>query len=238
MKLSKLKDHAILRAASDSVSAYISKCHPTEPDKDPKATRKESYAIETLLSLSSIVTCIDQLHLSVDMLAGYRDQSTPRKINRSDYIVFGIENYYLRLTSVYDRCLRLGNVVFQLGLPERECREATITNNVYIKGTSVAQALKGLDKFTNQFRFHRNTIAHESTYSEGELEKLGAYYYLIGEGEHQLEKFRNLYKNRADKYIANKKAEFKKHIEELERLVEAFLNAILKVFEVRLKSYV
>ncbi|NIM11694.1 MAG: hypothetical protein GTO45_06340 [Candidatus Aminicenantes bacterium] len=46
MKLSKLKDHAILRAACDSVRAYISKCHPTEPDKDPKATRKESYAIK------------------------------------------------------------------------------------------------------------------------------------------------------------------------------------------------
>jgi hypothetical protein len=148
MKLSKLKDHAILRAAYDSVRAYISKCHPTEPDKDPKATRKESYAIETFLSLSSIVTCIDQLHFSVDMLAGYRNQSTPRKINRSDYIVFGIENYYLRLTSVYDRCLRLGNVVFQLGLPERECREATITKNVYIKGTSVAQALHLISKGT------------------------------------------------------------------------------------------
>jgi hypothetical protein len=238
MKLSRLKDHTILRAASERVRVYIAKCHPIEHDKDPKATRKESYAIETFLSLSSIVSCIDQLQFSVDMLAGYRNQNTPGRINRYDYIVFGIENYYLRLTSVYDRCLRLGNVVFQLGLPERECREATITKNAYIKGTSVAQALKELDKFTNQFRFNRNTVAHESTYSEGELDKWGAYYYLVGEGEHQLDKYRHLYKNITDRYIADKKEEFKKHIEELERLVDAFFDAILKVFEARLKSYV
>jgi len=158
-------------------------------------------------------------------------------MNRSDYIVFGIENYYLRLTSVYDRCLRLGNVVFQLGLPEKECKEATITKNAYIKGTSVAQALKKLDKFTNKFRSHRNTVAHESTYSESELNKLEAYYYLVGEGEHQLEKYRHFYKNMTDKYVADKKVEFKKHIEELERLVDVFFDAILNVFEARLKSY-
>lgn len=237
MKLTKLKDHAILRTASEASRVYIAKCHPTEPDKYPKATRKESYAIETLLSLSSVVTCIDQLHFSVDMLAGYRIQSTPERMNRYDYIVFGIENYYLRLTSVYDRCLRLGNIVFQLGLPERECRETTITKNAYIKGTPVAQALKDMDKFTNPFRFHRNTVAHESTYSEGELDKLGSYY-LVAEEDQQFEKYRHLYKQKTDKYVSDKKAEFQKHIEELERLAEAFFDAIQKVFEDRLKSYV
>ncbi len=216
---------------------YIAKCHPTEPDSDPVATKKESYAIETLLSLSSVVSCIDQLHFSVDMLAGYRNQNTPEKMNRYDYIVFGIENYYLRLTSVYDRCLRLGNVVFQLGLPERECRKATITNNSYIKGTLVAQALKDLDKFTNPFRFHRNTVAHESTYSEGELDKLGSYYFVVEEDQ-QFKKYHHLYKHKTDNYVSDKKAEFQNHIEKLEHLVEAFFDTISKVFEARLKSYV
>jgi hypothetical protein len=237
MKLTKLKNHAILQAASETSSVYIAKCHPTEPDKDPKATRKESYAIETLLSLSSVVTCIDQLHFSVDMLSGYKKTITPERVSRYKYLVFGIENYYLRLTSVYDRCLRLANVVFQLGLLERECRETTITKNTYIKGTPVAQALKDLDKFTNPFRFHRNTVAHESTYSEDELDRLGSYY-LVAKEDQQFERYRYLYKQRADKYVADKKAEFKKHIEDLERLVEAFFDTIHKVFNDRLKSFV
>lgn len=237
MKRTKLKDNAMLKAASEASRAYIAKCHPTEPDKDPQATRKESYAIETFLSLSSVVTCIDQLHFSIEMLAGYRSHSTPEKMNRYDYIVFGIENYYLRLTSVCDRCLRLANVVFQIGLPEKECREATITKNAYIKGTPVEQALRDLDKFTNPFRFHRNTVAHESTYSESELDKLGSYY-LVAEEDQQFEKYRHLYKHRTDKYVVVKKAEFQKHIEALEALVEVFFNAIHNVFEARLRVYV
>jgi len=222
MKLTKLKDHAILNTVSETTRVYIARCHPTEPDNAPIATEKESYAIETLLSLSSVVSCLDQLHFSVNMLTGYRSKSTPEKMNRYDYIVFGMENYYLRLTSVYDRCLRLGNIVFQLGLPERECRETTITNNSYIKGTPVAKALKDMDKFTSQFRFQRNTLAHKSTYSESELNKLGSYYF-IAEEDPQLEKYSHIYKRKTNNYVADKKEAFQNHIEELESFVEAFL---------------
>jgi len=134
-------------------------------------TIRESYAIETLLSIGSIVSCVDQLYFSIDMLAGYRSSSTSDRMNRYDYIVFGIENYYLRLTSVFDRCLRLANVLFQLGLPERQCNNDSIIKNSHINGTAVAHALQELDKFTGPFRFHRNTVAHQASYKEKELER-------------------------------------------------------------------
>ncbi|HWR20776.1 MAG TPA: hypothetical protein VN444_02810, partial [Verrucomicrobiae bacterium] len=100
MKITRLKDHALLKTASAVSREYIAKYNPDDPKNSPSASRKESYAIETLLSVGNVVSCIDQLHFSMDLLSGYRSSSTPDKMSRYDYIVFGIENYYLRLTSV------------------------------------------------------------------------------------------------------------------------------------------
>jgi len=233
MKITKIKDHNIFHLASIIVRDYIVKCHPNKPNNDPKASKKECYAIETFLSLSNVVTCIDQLYYSVDMLSGYKSQNTHEKMNRFDYIVFGIENYYLRLTSIYDRCLRLVNIIFQLGIPERECKEATITKNTNVKITPVANALKSLDKFTSPFRFYRNTIAHESTYSEDILNKLGSYYY-VAENDQECKKYMHLFKQDMDKFIANKKEEFFKQIDNLEKNVEVLFDAIEQVFAARL----
>ncbi len=237
MKITQLKDHALLKAASAVSREYIAKCNPDDPENDPSATRKESYAIETLLSVGNVVSCIDQLHFSIDMLAGYRSSSTLDKMNRYDYIVFGIENYYLRLTSVCDRCLRLANVIFQLGLPERQCNNESIIKNSHVKETPVAKALTELDKFTGPFRFHRNTVAHQGTYSEKDLDQLGTYYILVEEDD-SFERYRYLFKKKTDDFVAEKKVEFKDHLVNLENLVETYFDAVRTAFEGRLRAYV
>ena len=237
MKITLLKDHALLKAVSAVSREYIAKCNPDDSKKDPLATRKESYAIETLLSIGNVVSCIDQLHYCNDMLSGYRTSSTPNKMNRYDYIVFGIENYYLRVTSVFDRCLRLANVIFQIGLPERQCNNESIIKNSHIKGTSVAKALTELDKFTSSFRFHRNTVAHKGTYSEKELDQLGTYYHLV-ENDGSFDCYNFLFKKKTDDFVAEKKVEFKSQIMNLERLVTVYFNNLQTDFEAKLKVYV
>ncbi len=237
MKITQLKDHTLLKIASAVSREYISKCNPDEPGSDPTSTRRESYAIETLLSTGNVVSCIDQLYFSIDMLSGYRSGSAPEKMNRYDYIVFGIENYYLRLTSVFDRCLRLANVIFQLGLPERQCNNESIIKNAHIKGTPVANALTELDKFTSPFRFHRNTVAHQGTYSEKDLDQLGSYYYLAEEDD-DFERYRYLFKKKTDDFVAEKKRDFKGHIVDLENLVKIYLDSIASNFEAKLNQYV
>lgn len=237
MKITRLKDHTLLKTASAISREYIAKCNPDVPGNDPVATMRESYAIETLLSVGNIVSCIDQLHFSIDMLSGYRSVSAPHKMNRYDYIVFGIENYYLRLTSVFDRCLRLANVIFQLGLPERQCNNESIIKNDYIKGTSVAKALTELDKFTAPFRFHRNTVAHQGTYSEKELDQLGSYYHLAKEDD-SFERYRYLFKKKTDDFVTEKKLEYKDYLVQTENLVEIYFDAIRTAFEARLNAYV
>jgi hypothetical protein len=237
MKITQLKDHALLKAAAAVSREYMAKCNPDELANDPLSTRKESYGIETLLSIGNVVGCIDQLHFSIDMLSGYRSNSSPDKMNRYDYIVFGIENYYLRLTSVFDRCLRLANVIYQLGLPERQCNNDSIIKNSHVKGTPVAKALTELDKFTGPFRYHRNTVAHQGTYTEKDLDQLGSYY-LIAEEDDGFERYRCLFKKKTDDFVAEKKSDFKGQIVTLEGLVKEYFNAVLSEFETRLEAYV
>jgi len=237
MKITRLKDHTILKAASAVSREYIAKCKTDNPEQDPSATKRESYAIETLRAIGEVVDCIDQLHLSVDMLSGYKSRRVPNRMNRYDYIVFGIENYYLRLTAVFDRCLRLANATYQLGLPERQCNNDTIIKNSHVKGTPVAKPLKELDKFTEAFRFHRNRVAHQATYSEKDLYPLGAYY-LLAEVDDSWKRYHYRYKKQTDDFVTNRKAEFQRNVAKLENLVEAYLDALNAVFETRLKSYV
>ncbi len=237
MKVTQLKDHQLLKLASELSREYILKCDPVNSESDPYATKKQSYGIEVFLSVGNIISCIDQLYFCIDLLSGYRANSTPEKMNRYDYIVFGIENYYLRLTSVFDRSLRLANVIFQIGLPERECNNSTIVKNSHIKGTQVGAALKELDKFTGPFRFHRNTVAHQGTYSERDLDWLGSMYYLVEE-DGDLKNYKYSVKSQTDNYIMSKKDEFKESITNIEGLVNVYFDALLVSFESKLRAFV
>jgi len=236
MKITKLKDHALLKAASAVSREYLVKCEPNNLNNNRTATRKESFAIDTFLSVSYVVSCIDQLYYSSNMLSGYRSSNAPDKMNRYDYILFGIENYYLRITSIFDRCLRLSNIIFQIGLPERQCNYDSIVNNSHLKGTSVSKSLTELDKFTREFRPHRNTIAHKRSYSERELEELGMYYGLVEE-DNSFDSYRFYYKNKTDDFVSDKKLEFNIQIIKLENLIEIYYDSVQTNFEKRLKIY-
>lgn len=237
MKITSSKDHPLLKEASALSRQYMAKCNPDDPGGDPLATRKESYGIETLLSIGNVVSCMDQLYFSVDMLSGYRSDAAPEKMNRYDYVVFGIENYYLRLTSAYDRCLRLANIIFQLGLPEKQCSNDTIIKNSHIKGTPVAESLKALDRFTSPFRFHRNTVAHQGTYSDKDLDRIGTYY-LVVEEDNSFERYRHLYKTQMDDFVAERKQEFSGQVSELEKNIDQYFDALYAVFNLKSEAYV
>lgn len=128
---------------------------------------------------------------------------------------------------MYDRSLRLINILYNLGLPERDCKNSTIVKNTHVKGSNIEISLKALDKFTNNFRQFRNSVAHNETYSESDkLNTIASYYFLEDQGATEIIKFKYLYETETDKYIKDKKAEFKAYLVELEGLIVDFLNAV------------
>lgn len=225
MRISKFNNHALLQIISPIVQEYISK---QAPDKIISAPDKiESRACDLLLSAGKIIECIDQLYFTVEMLSGFK-RKKKGNMNRHDHIVYMIENFYLRITSIFDRALRLSNLVFQIGLPEKECRESTIIMNQKIKGTEVERILQKLNRFTSDYRLKRNQIAHQEGFHDKELSPLEMFYYLLETDESaEFQKYRHLYKTKADNYVLEKKNEFNETIGEVEDIIDKFFNTLI-----------
>lgn len=162
MKNSALDNLQVFNSANTVIIPYIKRCD-LESGITVTASPLEQYTLDCFKAVRSITDCMEQLHFSIELLSGYRTSTSPDSMNRHDHIVFAIENYYLRITSVYDRCLRLINILYNLGLPERDCKNSTIVKNIHVKGSDIETSLKALDKFTNSFRQFRNSVAHNET---------------------------------------------------------------------------
>jgi len=187
-----------------------------------KQNKFEKYNIDILLSASNITECLDQINYTIDLLSGYKNKKDST-MNRHDYIVFILENFYLRITSIFDRILRFTNVVFEIGLPERECKESTIIKNDKIKGTTLSSSMKRLDKFIEKYRYSRNRIAHSESYNEKRLADIqGFYIALDSDNNKDLERYKNFYKRIADEFVQEKKNELRKIADELEVLLRDF----------------
>ncbi|MGO3876263.1 Cthe_2314 family HEPN domain-containing protein [Psychrobacter celer] len=226
MKSLEFDNLQILKSTNTVVIPYIKRCNLAEGIAVAPSLL-EQYTLDCFKAVKNITNCIEQLHFSIELLSGYRASTSPSSMNRHDHIVFAIENYYLRITSVYDRCLRLINILYNLGLPERDCKNSTIVKNIHVKGSNIEKSLKALDKFTNNFRQFRNSVAHNETYSEDDkLNIIASYYFLEDQGATEIIKFKHLYKTETDNYIRDKKTEFKGHLTELERLIIDFLDAV------------
>ncbi|WP_201554648.1 Cthe_2314 family HEPN domain-containing protein [Psychrobacter immobilis] len=226
MKNSALDNLQVFNSANTVIIPYIKRCD-LESGITVTASPLEQYTLDCFKAVRSITDCMEQLHFSIELLSGYRTSTSPDSMNRHDHIVFAIENYYLRITSVYDRCLRLINILYNLGLPERDCKNSTIVKNIHVKGSDIETSLKALDKFTNSFRQFRNSVAHNETYSvDDKLQIIASYYFLEAKGVTDIIKFKHLFKTETDKYIKDKKSEFNADLVELESLIIDFLNAV------------
>ncbi len=225
MKVTKLRESTLVRSIQPHLTSYIRRCNPDGKNRI-RPSPKERRAFEVLLGLSNITECIDQLYYSIELLSGFRKSSSHELINRHDYIVYSIENVYMRITSVFDRCLRLSNLVFDIGIPDKECRESTIIQNVKIKNTTVARTLKDLNRFVSSFRQVRNELAHSKCFSDRSLNEMQGFYYLIDAGEPEMKKFQRVFKVEADNYVKEKKRELLEKVQQLEQHVESYFVAI------------
>jgi hypothetical protein len=191
-----------------------------------KQTSFEKYNIDVLMSASNITECLDQINHSIDMLYGYKSKKSSI-MNRHDYIVFILENFLLRITSIFDRVLRFTNIVFEIGLPEKECKESTIIKNDKIKGTNLSSSMKKLDKFIEKYRYSRNRIAHSESYNEKRLTDIQGFYIVLeSENNKDIERAKVFYKRIADEFVQEKKIELKKVADELEIILREFFEEI------------
>jgi len=236
MRTTQFDKHEFIEALMLILHEFLLRNKPNAIRSSP--TEKEKRAMNILFSANNIIECIDQINFTIEMLSGFRKRDKGL-MNRHDYVIFMIENFYLRITSILDRALRFTNLVFEIGLQDRECRVSEIIKDHQIRGTQLKILIEKLNKFTEEYRNERNQVAHSERFKDDLLTDIEGFYILqdIDESK-EFNGFNNFFKNRADRYIAEKKIEFKEIAMKIENLIHEFFDVISPFVKSNLDKYI
>lgn len=159
-----------------------------DPDFTPNYSKKEKYAVDTLLSLGEIESLYDQLEQAPYFLSSFRQTKTLKEkgISRYDHIIYHIESHLFRTTGILDRMMIHLNIVFKFGLSPLKCKaynllldkKGNLTQHSKIIGEINPKLLLILIKFkeiVDHFRDSRNQITHQSTYRSEILRNVQLY---------------------------------------------------------------
>lgn len=90
----------------------------------------------------------------------------------ADHLEYCVENYYIRIQSVYDRTLQLVNAVFNLGINEQSVTHTVIISNNKVERTTVKTKLRLLKRALRPTSDHRNNIIHRAGLREEKINSL------------------------------------------------------------------
>ena len=189
------------------------------------------------LSLGELLAVCDQMTYAVEFLSGFKSRTKGAiQITRLDSIVYHIESHLIRVTMVADRSLQLVNVMFRLGLPERECRMSTVAKNQHVLRTPVAESLKSLDKLLNPYREQRNIVVHRKGHSDEELDGVAVYYLLEKSNQTDADRevttrYFHLYKSMTDRLVQQKQQELSTINAQVFTALESLFADLRPVFE-------
>lgn len=150
----------------------------TLPEDEPLMNERQFYICRVGYSLAHTLTWVEQLHQAVFFLS---DSSRSKKqldngIQRSHHLIYNIENYLVRLQSIYDRLLQLVNSVFHICNAETTVSHVLIVNNLKVARTEIPKLLKIVRNTIKHKSEVRNEIIHRHSYSDTELEKMELLY--------------------------------------------------------------
>ena len=145
------------------------------------------YVMRVGYSLAQLVTWIEQLDHAVFYLSdfSYNKKAQSEGVNRAKHLLYNIENYLIRLHSVYDRALQLTNNVFHLGVEESNVGHSVIVSNLKVARTDVKGHLKALKKEVEKKAQERHAIVHRESHREDSLRRLEMLYMFGKESWHE-----------------------------------------------------
>lgn len=151
--------------------------HEAEEDGED-VDEYQFYVMRVGYCLAQIMTWVEQLDHAVYYLSdySYKKQAQEEGVNRAKHLIYNVENYLIRLCSVYDRALQLTNSVFHLGVSESSVGHGVIVSNIKVARTSVKNDLKKLKKVCEKRAQERHAIVHRESHREDKLRRLELFY--------------------------------------------------------------
>lgn len=188
-----MKKHTFIQYLTNHASVIVQKYSALdeirkESNLKDNYTPKESYVVESLLSLGEVETVYQQLEQSPYFLANFRSSKILKEkgITRFDHIIYHIESHLFRATGIFDRLLIHVNVVFKFGLLPEDCKSHNILINKKGKEGRYCPQIRGEDielysrlldlmNLVNTYRNLRNEISHQKRYESGTLRDVEIY---------------------------------------------------------------
>ncbi len=132
------------------------------------------YILKTGNSIAHLLETFRQLEDTILYLSSFSPSIRMKRagINRHSYLLYTIENFIIRTSTLYDRSLKLVDAVFHLGNAPRECRYNTILNNIHVKRTGVPNRMRELRRVVDKHSQDRNLIVHHEEYQDSQLREL------------------------------------------------------------------
>lgn len=205
-----------------------------DPDESVEHNELQFYIGRVAFTLAHAITWIEQLHQAVFYMTdfGYGKNAHELGIKRPEHLLYNIENYLIRLQSVYDRCLQLTNAVFHIGMAEEHVAHSVIVSNLHVSRTKVPQLLKAVRKTLDKHAQYRHELIHKHSHVDADLQKIRILYMPTKEVWSESSKidYGNLVTHRAErvrKFTIKKKEEFESINATLMVAVEQLMNEFL-----------
>jgi hypothetical protein len=140
--------------------------------KDPEQLLKPyHYNNQLFYHSSNLINSIDRLkdiQTYINKFPGHTFEKN--RITQDKWILYHYSNYVLTTNSLYDIALILTNYVFRLGIPEKNCTNDVVKNNLWVDKAPVKRALERLEAQIQTYRNPRNLHLHRGQLPE--LEQL------------------------------------------------------------------
>jgi len=232
-----LHDAPLMQFLTQHSAAFLRKIYPPKGAVPRLLAPQEEYILRCLVSTGELMTACDQLGYALTYLSGYRRKTTTDGllITRSDHLAYHVENFVIRLATITDRALKLVNITFQLGIQPRECRRSVVVENAHVAATPVRKRLIALDEAVNPHRKLRNRVVHQERYSDEALNEIEQFSVLEKssslKSDPLVNRYRQFYKTRADKYVKTKTAELVALANKVSESVGMLLESLLPIVE-------
>jgi hypothetical protein len=240
MILDDLRQHPLFNeAVQDSVAVQdaLGLKLTVEFDENTTLDELQFYVTRVGFSLSQTLGWVQQLHQAVHFMMdfGYGQKAADAGVKRSHHLLYNVENYLIRIVSVYDRCLQLTNAVFHICMSDELVNHGAIVSNLHVARTNVPKLLKAVKTAIKDVEQERHKLIHRHSQMDPELRRIELLYMHTKEtwGTDRKYPYENLVHTRGQlvkKFTTRRKKEF-------EAINAELVNALGPLFDGLLVEY-
>ncbi|MGD0656976.1 MAG: Cthe_2314 family HEPN domain-containing protein [Syntrophorhabdales bacterium] len=225
----------VLNDGREALADVKVKVTAIELPEDAELDEYQYYVHKVGFYLVHTLTWCKQLDLALEFMSNY-DYGKRIQASRADHLIYNIENYLIRLNSVYDRVLQIVNAVFHLCINEESVGHTVIVSNYKVlHRPKIVRSIKAIQKFLHDYGQARHTLIHRHSWLDLRLREIELFYLSertdTGQNDEWGKFLKHYRANHLREYLAEKKGEFAKVNADLGHLLDQLFTTLLEEYE-------